>query len=464
MQPTSTLVSQTNQHRGGGRIASPAFRQSLDQCEDFAGLEENTNRYDLLLLAKRTGKLAGFSPRMIYLLDYYMAFTCELDWEEGSRPIVYQSLARTSLDLGVTERQIQKLEKQLFEVGAITWNDSGNHKRYGKRDPETRRIQYAYGIDLTPLAYLKPALEEKLYEKQLYDKAWLDTKREISQCRRQIRSLILELQEQGSHADTIHSFENSYTEIAIQLRTNIRLEALRPLLARHSDLHSSLLKYVAANTPAQTNPSQASNSPIKTPSSSCTSEPEFAHYKYTNPFNKNTCSLSGTGFQESVAEPSERNKFLLATGLQHISLKHVLLAASERYRAYLPVEPRPMNWNDAVEAAYRLRIDLRISQQSWADACELLGRAGASICVLLTDQAIDRTENRVRQPAAYFRGMVNRARAGELRLHNSIFGLLAHAEPGSSSVNEPSKQQTEAQKPSISSIQYCLFNPNSDTI
>jgi len=424
MQPISSLVSQTNQNRGGGRIASPAFRQSLDQCEDFAGLEENTNRYDLLLLAKRTGKLAGFSPRMIYLLDYYMAFTCELDWEEGSRPVVYQSLARTSLDLGVTERQIQKLEKQLFEIGAITWNDSGNHKRYGRRDPETGRIQYAYGVDLTPLAYLKPALEEKLHEKQLYDKAWLDTKREISQCRRQIRSLILELQEQGSHAGTIQSFEDSYTEIAIQLRTNIGLEALRSLLHRHSDLHSSLLEFVIVNTPVQTNPSQASTLAIKTPSSSCTSEPEFAHYKYTNPINKNTCSPSGTGFQKSVAKPTEPNDLISATGLQHISLKQVLLAASERYRAYLPLESRPMNWNDAVEAAYRLRVDLRISQQSWAEACELLGRAGASICVLLTDQATERSENPVRQPAAYFRGMVNRARAGELRLHNSVFGLL----------------------------------------
>ena len=75
---------------GGGRIASPKLRQSLEQCEDFAGLEENTNRYDLLLLVKRAGKSAGFSPRMIALLDYYMSFTRDIDWEEGSRPIVFQ--------------------------------------------------------------------------------------------------------------------------------------------------------------------------------------------------------------------------------------------------------------------------------------------------------------------------------------------------------------------------------------
>jgi replication initiation protein RepC len=48
------------------------------------------------------------------------------------------------LDFGVSERQIQKLERSLFEVGAIAWNDSGNHRRYGSRDPETGEIIYAY--------------------------------------------------------------------------------------------------------------------------------------------------------------------------------------------------------------------------------------------------------------------------------------------------------------------------------
>ena len=47
---------------------------------------------------------------MIQLLDYYFAFTRDADWEQGSRPVVYQSLAKTALDLSVTERQVQRLE------------------------------------------------------------------------------------------------------------------------------------------------------------------------------------------------------------------------------------------------------------------------------------------------------------------------------------------------------------------
>lgn len=386
--------------------------------DDFTGLEEGVSRYDLLLLVKRVGKQAGFTPRMIQLLDYYMAFTTEQDWEEGSRPIVFQSLSRTALDLGISERQVQKLEKQLFDVGAITYNDSGNHKRYGSRDPQTGRILFAFGVELTPLAYLREELEQKLHEKQLYDEAWLDTKRQISGLRRQIRSMLLEMREEGADTEALQTLDSAHEHIAIQLRTHIDLPAMRLLLEEHQTLHDRCLKLVATFTAGREKPI------LKTNNGSCTSEPPFAHYKYTNPSIKNTCSPQDACFQKSVVEASEPHEQNSTSGAEHVRLKQVLLAASERFRAHLPLEPRPMNWNDTVEAAYRLRPALGISQQSWSDACQVLGRVGASLCLLLTDKATERAENPVRQPAAYFRGMVNRARAGELRLHSSVYGLL----------------------------------------
>ena len=422
MQHIQTQIDPIIQSRGGGRIASSHYRKTLELCDDFTGLEENNNRYDLLLLVKRVGKSAGFTPRMIQLLDYYMAFTTELDWEEGSRPIVYQSLARTALDLGVTERQIQKLEKQLFEAGAITWNDSGNHKRYGQRDAATGRILYAYGVDLTPLAYLREELQQTLHEKQLYDQAWLQTKREISWYRRQIKALMLEWREEGAASNAFAEFERHYDEIAIQLRTHIRLEEMRILLDRHSSLHSQLLDRVEDETAKSIQATDEPFLPKETANGSSTSETEFAHYKYTTqPIN--ICSLKDTCFQESVVEPSEPNDLVSATGLQHITLRQALLAASDRFLGYLPLKSGSTNWNDVVEAAYQLRKDLRISQQSWSEACGLLGRVGAAVCVLVTDQAMQRHDDPVRQPAAYFRGMIRKARVGDLRLHSSIYGI-----------------------------------------
>jgi hypothetical protein len=259
----------------GGRISSPELRKSQELSESFSGLEENIKRYDLLLLVKRVGKGAGFSPRMIELLDYYMSFTREIDWEQGSRPIVYQSLSKTSLDLGVSERQIQHLEKQLFELGAITWNDSGNHKRYGQRDPQSGKIIYAYGVDLTPLAFLKVELEAKLHEKKLYDQAWLKTKREISQLRRHIKGSIAELITGGINTD---NYESRYNGISKPIRTYMKLEDLRALLESHKKLYQMILNDLPKHEEGGINDS---NDSILSSESSCSDEPDFVNYKST---------------------------------------------------------------------------------------------------------------------------------------------------------------------------------------
>jgi len=440
---------------GGGRIASPKLRHSLEQCEDFEGLEENVNRYDLLLLVKRAGKRAGFSPRMIALLDYYMSFTRDIDWEEGSRPIVYQSLARTALDMGVSERQIQILEKQLFEVGALTWHDSGNHRRFGQRCPETGQIMFAFGAELTPLAYLKAELQDKLHEKQLYDKAWMETKRQISWYRRQIRSILLEAEsgagESGEEftldeADLV-DFSNRYDQIAISIRTYMDLIALRELLGKHKDLHETLNAKASQHDQAGL---KCLENDIITEKDSPKGDSNDVHYKYTNKkqLNKLSTSRPSSSFlQEEVAEnpqrqlnigskgggsrrleqkeeSSEEHSTILSTGLQHVTLKQLLNISSERLKAELPMEPRPMNANDFVEAAYRLNRKLGISQSSWGHACMTLSRIGAAVCVILTDQANLREENRVMKPGAYFNAMVNRAKSGELKLHKSVMGKL----------------------------------------
>lgn len=114
---------------------------------------------------------------------------------------------------------------------------------------------------------------------------------------------------------------------------------------------------------------------------------------------------------------------ILNTGLQHITLKQALNVASEHFKTHLSLE-KPTNWNDFIDAAYKRRKELNISQSSWANACLTLERTGAAICLLLTDQGIYRESNCISNPAAYFNAMIHRAKKGELRLHNSIFSIL----------------------------------------
>jgi len=435
-------------YSGGGRISSPKLRASLEQSEDFLGLEEDTNRYDLLLLVKRVGKSAGFTPRMIELLDYYMAFTRDIDWEEGSSPIIYQSLSKTALDLDVSERQIQRLEQQLFEVGALTWHDSGNHRRYGQRCEDTGEILYAYGVDLTPLAYLKEKLSQQLAEKKAEKAAWMESKRQISWYRRQIRAILAELEGRIDIDPPLHDLERKYEEIAKPIRTHMDNERLKSLIAEHKDLYEVVLKNLEKGQKIQQRAKIESNKPKMTQKTSSKDDKGVINYKSTTqkPFNKlNTSRDKPNGFQErrngsardeitdiqKVETSKKRGEgasggdgLILKTGLQHITLKQALNAASNEFKAHMPLEPRPMNWSDFVEAAYKLKGDLGISQNSWSHACVTLGRTGAAICVLLTEAGTHRADDPVTKPAGYFNAMINRAKRGELHLHNSIFGIL----------------------------------------
>ncbi len=432
MQHVSNSIDRIQQPGGGGRIHSSAYRQSLQQCEDFAGLEDDINRFELLHLVKRAGRAAGFTPRMIELLEYYMLHTQDQDWRKGDRPIVYQSVARIALALEVTERQIQHLEKRLFEVGALTWNASGNNKRYGSRDPETGSIVFAYGVDLTPLAYLQTELKIKLQEKMAYDRAWISTRREISYLRGQIRSLIREMVEEGRDQVLIQTLEHDYQQIAYQLRTHIPLPAMEELLERHISLHKRLLDLVEDRTTETTKTTQeATTTEEITSQCSLRSEENFALYKYNNPvINRYNGSPADSACQESVVDSSEPMPHTPVEDLQHVRLEQLVLIASDRFKAYLPMTRGAVNWNDIIEAAAQLRAEMFISHRSWAEACQTMGRTGAAICVLVTDRGRDRTENAVRNPPAYFREMIKRAGRGELRLHNTIFGLLEICDGG----------------------------------
>lgn len=413
---------------GGGRIASDALRHAQRLSEDFCGLEEGADRYGLLLLAKRAGKHAGFTPRMLTLLEYYLAFTRDLDWEQGSRPVVYQSLARTALDLGVTERQVQKLEAALFAAGAISWNDSGNHKRYGQRDSETGRIAYSFGVDLTPLAYLRPRLETVLAEKRRHDDAWMAAKREASWLRRQVRALLAEWsqREEGRPPAEIERFAKRYDAIAVPIRTSMDLVSLTALVAEHKKLQGAIVEAMGVNHPRADEALQSASIVKQTTKGSSRGEPQVAHYKYPTHSFKEPCSRDDAGFQESVLQPSAGKPASSSmgqptSGLEHVTLSMALGAASDRLSAQLPKDP---GWGDLVEAAYRLRSELGVSQESWGEACGVLGRSGAAVAVLVTDRAALREDDPVRAPAAYFRGLVSRAERGELRLHSTLFGLL----------------------------------------
>jgi replication initiation protein RepC len=96
-----------------------------------------------------------------------------------------------------------------------------------------------------------------------------------------------------------------------------------------------------------------------------------------------------------------------------------LVRLAPKLRPYLRTSaPR---WPDIVDAADWLRQDLGVSKPLWGEACQAMGREEAAIAVAIVSA---KPEGYFRTNAGgYFYGMVAKARAGELNLARTVWGM-----------------------------------------
>jgi replication initiation protein RepC len=96
-----------------------------------------------------------------------------------------------------------------------------------------------------------------------------------------------------------------------------------------------------------------------------------------------------------------------------------LIQLAPRLQGYLAT-PGP-TWPDVVDAADWLRGELGVSKSLWGEACLTMGREAAAIAVAIVSA---KPAGHFRSsPGGYFHGMVAKAKAGELNLARTIWGL-----------------------------------------
>jgi replication initiation protein RepC len=96
-----------------------------------------------------------------------------------------------------------------------------------------------------------------------------------------------------------------------------------------------------------------------------------------------------------------------------------LVQLAPRLRPYL--RSSMPSWRDVVDAANWLRHDLDISKSLWGEACIAMGREQAAIAIaIVSAKPADHFRT---TPGGYFHGMVAKAKAGELNLSRTIWGL-----------------------------------------
>jgi replication initiation protein RepC len=334
---------------------------------------------------------------------------------------------------------VKKLNRQLVELGLVSMKDSPNGKRYGRRGPKGKIIE-AYGFDLSPLANRFAEFQAVAEEAREARARMQALRRRATIARNGMRQIIETAIEEG-----LTGFNWTYwreeaaklgrgiaairdaneMECAVVRFERFQLDARGALDSALSDRRDASIK------PVNKNPTGPLNEPHITTTNQLINPKDtvIAHDKSSFGqeigqtervgalANRKVGALRGDNKikQPGKAERKERTD----NGSVMKMTPDDLVRLAPRLRPYL-AKGDP-NWPEIVDAADWLRHDLGVSKPLWGEACLAMGREQAAIALAIV--STKPPEHFRSTPGGYFRGMVVKAKAGELHLSRTIWGM-----------------------------------------
>ena len=388
---------------------------------------------------KRVGAHIGLKAGDVLLLDTLGAFTKAQDWEGGQRPIVWASNAYLMEQTGFSLSALKRHARRLAEVGVITFKDSPNGKRWGRRDPDGHIIE-AYGFDLSPLA---ARVEEftGLYGRIQEERALCQRlKRQITVARRMIWARI-EAALQTALSGAWLWYMDRFEELLARLpRANASSETLEQLLARFHGLQKHVeqayLKDVSGDETVEKTSAtegQTSEQTQEMDPKEVISEPHILTTKQLAPV---TCNRSETEQAAGVAPKSptvvpverpEREGEGAEPTKTHqgvaVDVRTVMQACPEFAFWARNTGGYQRDWSDLQRIAGNLKKFIGISDHAWLAAQEVMGKQMAAAAMALVFDKHAKGE--VSSAGGYLRGMTEKAGAGKLHLERSFYGRLS---------------------------------------
>jgi replication initiation protein RepC len=384
--------------------------------EFFEGLPDGVSHYELIQLVQNLEKKIGLSSAVVEHLRYLITHTREVDWRPGGAPIVYRSVQMTATDRGRSERQIHNLERALYNAGLIQWNDTENYKRYGRRN-EKGQIEYAFGVDLTPLGKKYHHLVDLNERHMAYMAAFTDIKRKVSGLRRQILNKVKWAQEMApDRAGDVDDLVERFSDLP-RITANMTITTLSDIYNQVRGVRSEIEELIAdrQKSMAEVTPLAAS----ETKESSDASEQNFRHLQPTvSPQSIDIeCNQDDDDDRKKVGENS-------SFGLEHITYDQVLDVASDEFVEHIKPSAASDPYADLVRAAIARCPELGIGRFAWLKSTAVMGEIAAAVAVIIIDRNRTHPLIPVVNPGGVLRGMADKAKAGDLHLHRSIYAIL----------------------------------------
>ncbi len=416
----------------GFRRLTPSLLRADRTAEGFAGLPEGVTVPGQLLAAfKAAAPRLGLSPRLVHAVDWLFRFTQPQDWGRGGRPIVWPSASTQEEALGLSATRTKATNRALIEAGLITMKDSPNGKRYGVRD-RAGRITEAYGFDLSPIA-ARHVEFVRLAEAARAERVEMGRlRRRATIARNGITQILETAAEYGFQGEDWAGLARDARNLVAALRGVERPEEMvlgvesleRRQRAARERLEILLSAVITGPSEAvDSDPKGSENGPhqyIYKPSLNPEPDTVIAHERRNWPPGAAVPGQVGPEWQAGPQETKPAKPAQIDGALLRLTTDE-LVRLAPRLRGYLAT-PAP-TWRDVVDAADWLRGELGVSKPLWGEACLAMGREQAAIAVAIVSA---KPAGHFRSsPGGYFHGMVAKAKAGELNLARTIWGLRA---------------------------------------
>jgi replication initiation protein RepC len=426
MDPVSRQLGLAHRQATGLRKLTPRMLGTIEVAETHAFTSEMLPG-QVLAAFKAAAPYLGLRPGVVHAIDWLFRFTDPLDWQPTSKPIVWPSAAMQQLELGLGPSQVKNLNRQLVELGLIAMKDSPNGKRYGRRDHKGRIIE-AYGFDLSPMA-------SRFAEFRAQAEAGREERARIQALRRRatiarngVRQLVETAREQrlsGEEWEALTETASRASRGLAALGSSTKMEAAVSRLEQvQIDMRRHLeesLNIEPHSVPVNNNPKTPENWPHITTTNQLLNPkdtviaPQKSRFRPETSGAQDPASRLGQGQMPGKTEEKVRTDDGTVMRIHPRELVHL----APRLKPYLTTSSPA--WPDIVEAADWLRHDLKVSKPLWGDACLALGRERAAIALAIVSAKPE--SHFTASPGSYFHGMVRRAKAGQLNLSRTIWGL-----------------------------------------
>ena len=452
----------------GFRRMTPGLYAGQQSANAWDGLPPGVTHWELLTALDRAAPALALPRPEIDTLRILWTWSRAEDWRRDSRPLVWPSNELLMDVLGLTLSGLRRRLKSLAERGLIGFRDSPNGRRYGRRDTAGRIVlEASYGIDLSPAAALYDVAHDAAEAHAGDRRERASLKRRRTRARRALLQ-VLETARDHGHTRTLDAPRLARAgELALMTLPTAALpvlaEAVASLEAMVAAAEARLAEALGVepagkeDRDGESTASSVENEPLGSTGGALiqnTTEIPLPTGRYRNEARQRDRSAvsggagsgnsdsrtgglrkmappkpggSGNGAAEKPSRPrpgsrNGRSGTHSATydhGLAYTPLKNVLAILPSDIRDWLPPGQRP-SWANLVDLMHMHLGPLGVSNQAWVMVSTELGRYGAAVALAIVAAKRDGID----KPDRYLRSMAYRAQAGELRLHQSVWGIL----------------------------------------